>query len=90
MDKKEDLLLKKKIMTVDLNAKLVTYGKKNFPVNFVSRLSIVLGNEAGLDFFFISAAWKNSDKFRIFFRGMRERDLFLDLFTAIMNPMLPS
>ena len=79
------LQLKRRVMTVDLNGLgYVNYGSKTFPgPDKMQRLSIVLDNDLALDFFFDGNIWKGRSSLRLYFKSMRERDLFADLFMAL-------
>ncbi len=85
----KEVLYKKRIITVDLGDGVVRYGSsptqgRIFPgPDRLLRVSIALDFDTVLDFVFPNLAWKGKTQLRLFFRSVRERDIFFDLYTAL-------
>jgi hypothetical protein len=93
----KEMLYKKRIITVDWNdppsvrysSPTVGSTAKLFPgPDRVQRVSIELDNELAIQFFFGNASWKNKTNLRLFFRSMRERDMFMDVYVRSSNKFL--
>jgi hypothetical protein len=87
---KEVPLYKKRVITVDWNdPPCVHYGSarasgRMFPFpDRIQRVSVVLDDPVALLFLFDNTAWKNKTSLKLYFRSMRERDVFLDVYQSL-------
>lgn len=93
---KKESLFSKRVLELNLSVGQVMYLREIgssgyiFPsADVIARVSIVLENDCAVDFFF-EPVWKNKSQLRLFFKTVRERDVFLDVYFAIptTDPLL--